>query len=65
MAADAIEADEELDEEIDEEENPSLHVQDLMDGDLNRLDSLMLDEYADELEGRLGFVMGFVMEVDM
>jgi transcription elongation factor SPT6 len=50
MAADSIEADEEL----DEEENPSLHVQDLMEGDVNRLDSLLLDDYADELERRLG-----------
>jgi transcription elongation factor SPT6 len=50
MAADAIEADEEL----DDDENPSLHVQDLMEGDVHRLDSLLLDDYADELERRLG-----------
>jgi transcription elongation factor SPT6 len=50
MAADSIE----VDEELDEEENPSLHVQDLMEGDVNRLDSLLLDDYADELERRLG-----------
>lgn len=50
MAADAIEADEEL----DEEENPSIHVQDLMEGGVNRLDSLLLEDYADELERRLG-----------
>ncbi|KXS11457.1 hypothetical protein M427DRAFT_437481 [Gonapodya prolifera JEL478] len=50
MAADAMDADD-LDEE---DENPSRHVEELMDGNQKRLDDLLLDDYADELEKRIG-----------
>jgi transcription elongation factor SPT6 len=47
MAADALDID-----EIDEE-NPSQNVQDLMEGDVDRLNLLMLDDYAIELERQI------------
>jgi transcription elongation factor SPT6 len=47
MAADAIEVDEST---LDEEDNPSQHVQELMDGDVQRLNLLLLEDYAEELE---------------
>lgn len=49
MAADAIE----VEEPLEEDENPSLYVQDLMDGDRDKLDLLLLDDYAIELEKSL------------
>lgn len=50
MASDAIE----IEEQLDEQDNPSLHVQELMEGELARLDMLLLDDYAKELERSLG-----------
>jgi transcription elongation factor SPT6 len=46
MAADALD----IDEPIDDDENPSQHVEELMNGKAHRLDNLMLDDYAKELE---------------
>lgn len=50
MAADAIE----VEEQLEEDDNPSLFVQELMEGDVSRLDLLLLDDYADELEKSMG-----------
>jgi transcription elongation factor SPT6 len=46
MAADALD----IDDPIDDDENPSQHVEELMNGKAHRLDNLMLDDYAKELE---------------
>jgi len=46
MAADALD----IDEPIEDDENPSQHVEELMNGEVERLDTLMLDAYAEELE---------------
>lgn len=46
MAADALD----IDEPIEDDENPSQHVEELMNGEAHRLDQLMLDDYAKELE---------------
>ncbi|KAG4101878.1 transcription elongation factor Spt6 [Neocallimastix lanati (nom. inval.)] len=46
MAADALD----IDEPIDDDENPSQHVEELMNGEAHRLNQLMLDDYAKELE---------------
>ncbi|KAJ3334090.1 Transcription elongation factor spt6, partial [Gonapodya sp. JEL0774] len=51
MAADAMDADD-MDEQ--EEDNPSRHVEELLDGNQKRLDDLLLDDYAIELEKRIG-----------
>ena len=50
MASDSIEAEEQL----EEGDNLSLHVIELMEGDVDRLDLLLLDDYAEELERSLG-----------
>jgi transcription elongation factor SPT6 len=47
MAADALDIDEH------DEENPSQMVQELMEGDVDRLNLLMLDDYAVELERQI------------
>ncbi|KAJ3050953.1 Transcription elongation factor spt6, partial [Rhizophlyctis rosea] len=54
MAADVLEIDRDM---YEEDENPSHHVAELMEGDqgrLNELNELMLDDYAYQLEKRLG-----------
>jgi transcription elongation factor SPT6 len=50
MAADALE----VDDTFEEGENPSQHVRELMEGETDRLNLLMLDDYAVELEKTLG-----------
>lgn len=47
MAADALDLDEGV---LDDEDHPSQHVQELMDTDPDKLNLLMLEEYAVELE---------------
>ncbi|ORX55479.1 transcription elongation factor Spt6 [Piromyces finnis] len=49
MAADALD----VDEQIDDDENPSQHVEELMNGEAYRLDTLLLDAYAEELENNV------------
>jgi transcription elongation factor SPT6 len=49
MAADALDLDDAV---LEEDESPSLHVQELMEGEVQRLDLLLLDDYAVELERR-------------
>ncbi|KAJ2991544.1 Transcription elongation factor spt6 [Globomyces sp. JEL0801] len=49
MAADALD----VPDAMEEDEDPSAHVLELMTGDVTRLDSLLLDEYAVELERRM------------
>jgi transcription elongation factor SPT6 len=50
MAADALDLEDAV---VDDDENPSVHVKDLMDGDVDKLNLLLLDDYAVELERRL------------
>jgi transcription elongation factor SPT6 len=50
MAADALDLDDAV---LDDDESPSLHVQELMEGDVERLNLLLLDDYAVELEKRM------------
>ncbi|KAJ3274382.1 Transcription elongation factor spt6 [Terramyces sp. JEL0728] len=49
MAADALDLDDSV---LDDEHAPSQHVQELIEGDSDRLNLLLLDDYADELERR-------------
>jgi len=49
MAADALD----IDEPVEDDENPSQHVEELMNGETQRLDQLMLDDYAVELENNI------------
>lgn len=49
MAADALDLDDAV---LEDDESPSLHVQELMEGDVDRLNLLLLDDYAIELERR-------------
>lgn len=49
MATDALD----IDEPIDDDENPSQHVEELMNGEAHRLDILKLDDYAEELENNV------------
>ncbi|KAJ3362563.1 Transcription elongation factor spt6, partial [Kappamyces sp. JEL0680] len=50
MAADALDLDDVV---LEEDESPSQHVQELMEGDVGRLNLLLLDDYAVELERRM------------
>ncbi|KAJ1659646.1 Transcription elongation factor spt6 [Dispira simplex] len=50
MATDALEV--EVEEEMDDD-NPSLHVEELMRSDPEKLNELLLEDYAQELEKRL------------
>lgn len=50
MASDAMDA---VDADPDADENPSYYVQELMESDTSRLDQLMLDDYAIELERQI------------
>jgi transcription elongation factor SPT6 len=50
MAIDTLEID---DGALEDEDNPSAHVQELMDGDVEKLNTLLLDDYAVELERRI------------
>jgi transcription elongation factor SPT6 len=50
MAADALDLEDAV---VDDEENPSVHVKELMDGDVHKLNLLLLEDYAVELEKRL------------
>ncbi|KAI8806731.1 SH2 domain-containing protein [Cladochytrium replicatum] len=49
MAADALE----VDDAYDDEENPSVHVREIIEGEIRRLDDLLLEDYALELERRI------------
>lgn len=49
MAADALDLDDAV---LEDDESPSQHVQELMEGDVDRLNLLLLDDYAVELERR-------------
>jgi transcription elongation factor SPT6 len=50
MAVDALDLEDAV---VDEDENPSAHVQELIETDVERLNTLMLDDYALELERRM------------
>lgn len=49
MAADALDLDDAV---LEEDDSPSQHVQELMDGEVERLNLLLLEDYAVELEKR-------------
>ena len=49
MAADALD----IDEPPEDDENPSQHVEELMNGESDRLNQLLLDAYAEELENNV------------
>ncbi|KAI8911094.1 SH2 domain-containing protein [Gorgonomyces haynaldii] len=50
MAADALDLDDAV---LEDDDNPSQHVQDLMENEVERLNLLMLDDYAVELERQI------------
>jgi transcription elongation factor SPT6 len=50
MAADALDYDDAV---LEDDESPSAHVQELMEGDVEKLNLLLLDDYAVELERRI------------
>jgi transcription elongation factor SPT6 len=50
MAADALDLDDAV---LEEDDSPSQYVQELMEGDVDRLNLLLLDDYAVELEKRM------------
>ncbi|KAJ1978574.1 Transcription elongation factor spt6 [Dimargaris verticillata] len=51
MATDALEV--EVEDELDDDDNPSLHVEELMRSDPDKLNELLLEDYAQELEKQL------------
>ncbi|KAJ1913608.1 Transcription elongation factor spt6, partial [Tieghemiomyces parasiticus] len=51
MATDALEV--EVEDEADDDDNPSLHVEELMHSDPAKLNELLLEDYAQELEKQL------------
>ncbi|KAJ1972877.1 Transcription elongation factor spt6 [Dimargaris xerosporica] len=51
MATDALEV--EVEDELDDDDNPSLYVEELMRSDPEKLNELLLEDYAQELEKQL------------